>query len=161
MEGVGGEFLDGDECAGGEAGLVDKAKAAVADDEVRGEVIGGSCELLHGDLEVGVEGPAGVDDGDRIGRVAVRVGDGSGSGSVSGGVGAGLGGVAVLADEDDGAEDEADDEEAGDGGQDGCEGVIHGHGGVQRERVVTEEKEKKKEEKRERNVLCFVASRKV
>lgn len=34
--------------------FVDEAEASVADDEVRGEVIGGACEFFHGDLEIGI-----------------------------------------------------------------------------------------------------------
>ena len=117
MEGVRGEFFYCDGGAAGEAGLVDEAEAAVADDEVRGEVVGGAGELVPGDLdEVGVGGPAGVHGGEGGGGFAV----GGGAGSDMGGAGPGLGGVAVvLAEEDGGGEKEGDHEEAGDRGDDG------------------------------------------
>ena len=43
------ELPDGDGDAVGELGLVDEAEAAVADDQVGGEVVGGDNELLRGD----------------------------------------------------------------------------------------------------------------
>lgn len=57
VEGVVGELLDCDGDAVGELGFVDEPEPAVADDGVRGEVLGGAGELGHGDVvEGGVEG---------------------------------------------------------------------------------------------------------
>lgn len=69
LEGVGGELFDGD--GGdvgvvGEASLIDEAEAAVADDEVRGEILRRLEELRHGDPgETRVEGGA-LGDGDGV-----------------------------------------------------------------------------------------------
>lgn len=121
MEGVRRELLDGDDEAVGETRLVDEAETAVADDQIRREVLGGLGDLLHGDLDVGVEGPAGIDgDGGqlRLGRIT--------------GLGTDLAltwrDLVSFAGEDHGGEEEGDDEEAGGGGGDSLEGGIHGGG---------------------------------
>lgn len=53
LKGVWVELLDGDGDAVGELGAVDEAEAAVADDEVGGEVVCGDRKLCHGDLVEG------------------------------------------------------------------------------------------------------------
>ena len=95
---------------------------------MRGEVVGGACELLHGDLEVGVGGPGGVNG---------EGGEGGGwrvwCGSRSGRVGAAVlvvswefgGFAAAPAGDEDGGQEEGDHKEAGGGGGDGLGVVIH------------------------------------
>lgn len=58
LEGIGIELLHGDGAAVGELSLVDEAEAAVADDEICGEVSCGGEDFSHGNLERRVEGQA-------------------------------------------------------------------------------------------------------
>lgn len=65
---VRGKAFDGDGSAGGEDGLVDKAKATVAKDAIRGKVFGGGRQIGEGDVgEGGIEGKAVLAGGERKG----------------------------------------------------------------------------------------------
>lgn len=120
MEGVGIELLDGDGAAVGELGLVDEAEAAVAYDEIGGEILGGLDDLFHGDLERGIDGKAFVDGNGGEGGGG-RVADGSGV------AGAGRFAFGALPEEVDAGEDYGYGEEAACSRKNGLEGFLHGH----------------------------------
>ena len=126
LESVWVQFLDGDGDAVGELSLVDESEAAVADDQVGGEVLGGDDQLVHGDSEVGVEGSALIDgDGRVLGYLGSSVAVGR----------CGSGFLGLSTEDDQESEDQGYEEEACSGCNKCLETVIHKEQ-KQRERLV-------------------------